>query len=108
MSTRANIFIRNNYDDYDKEILYHHCDGYPEGVGRDLRIILQKFAEEYPDVTLTKRLIADYICKSDEQFEITTPNRAADAEYNYEINLEKRRVDYEHVYTSHVEWLCDF
>ncbi len=108
MSTRANIFIRNNYDDRDKEILYHHCDGYPEGVGRDLRIILQKFAQEYPDVTLTKRLLGEYICKSDEQFKITTPYIAADAEYVYEINLEKRRVDYENLYTSEVDWICNF
>lgn len=30
MSTRCNIILK---DDKHKVILYHHCDGYPEGVG---------------------------------------------------------------------------
>ena len=46
MSTRANIYIRESCDDREKEILYHHCYGYPEGVGRTLRSILHKLPKE--------------------------------------------------------------
>jgi len=107
MSTRANIFIRNDYDDRDKVILYHHCDGYPDGVGRDLRSILSNIPQETNE-TLTKESLAEYICEKDSYFRITTPFVAGDAEYNYEINLSKRRVDWEHLYTGNQEWLCDF
>lgn len=107
MSTRANIFIRNDYDDDEKEVLYHHCDGYPEGVGKDLTRILNKFSEEIHS-TVSKEDLANYICNSDNDFRITTPYVAGDAEYIYEIYLVKRRVDWEHLYTGEQEWLCNF
>ena len=35
MSTRAHIIIK----EWDNQIhLYHHCDGYPEGIGIDCRV----------------------------------------------------------------------
>lgn len=108
MSTRANIFIRDNYHDHDKEVLYHHCDGYPKGVGRDLENILKKFGKEYPDALLTKILVAEYICQSNSDFRITTPYMAGDAEYIYEIDLEKRRVEWIHLATRMEEFLCFF
>lgn len=107
MSTRANIYIRNDYEDRDKVILYHHCDGYPKGVGRDLIRILRDLKGEDKE-TLTKQSLAEYICEKDPYFRITTPFVAGDAEYNYEINLSRRRVDWEHLYTGEEEWLCDF
>jgi hypothetical protein len=61
MSTRANIYIRESNDDREKEILYHHCDGYPEGVGRTLRSILHKLPKE-GTMTLTKQSLAKFIC----------------------------------------------
>ena len=39
MSTRAHIRI---YDSGGCIQLYHHCDGYPEGIGRDLKSVLDK------------------------------------------------------------------
>ena len=107
MSTRANIYIRESCDDREKEILYHHCDGYPEGVGRTLRSILHKLPKE-GTMTLTKQSLAKFICDNDSDFRITTPYYVGDAEYVYEINLSRRRVDYEHLYTREQEWLCDF
>ena len=38
MSTRANIRIT---DGEDQILLYHHCDGYPEGVGAELKEFLK-------------------------------------------------------------------
>ena len=107
MSTRANIFIRDNYDDRDKEIVYHHCDGYPEGVGITLSRILRKLSKDETQ-KLTKLSLAKFICDNDPDFKITTPYSAGDAEYVYEINLAKLRVDYEHLYTGEQEWLCNF
>ncbi len=107
MSTRANIFIRNDYDDDEKVIIYHHYDGYPEGVGKDLTRILHTFCQEN-HTTTSKEELARYICDSDGDFHIMTPCVAIDAEYNYEINLTKRRVEWVHLYTGEQEWLCYF
>lgn len=46
MSTRAHIRIK----DGDEQImLYHHHDGYPEGVGRDLKKFLRENCQNYWD-----------------------------------------------------------
>lgn len=39
MSTRANIRI---IDGDDQILIYHHCDGYPEGVGAELKTFLSR------------------------------------------------------------------
>lgn len=45
MSTRCNILIKGHWTN--KTIcLYHHHDGYPEGVGEDLRKRVIKFSQE--------------------------------------------------------------
>lgn len=116
MSTRANIYIRKSYCDRGKEILYHHYDGYPKGVGRDLTRILDRLPKDSEDKVLPeyldKKRLAEFICEQDSDFKITTPYSAGDAEFEYEINIEKRRVDW---YATSVssrsgeeEWLCDF
>ena len=107
MSTRANIFIRNDYDDNEKEVVYHHYDGFPEGVGRILTNILRKFSKD-TDTKASKQELAHYICESDNDFIITTPCVAADAEYNYKINLALQRVIWENLNSGEQEWLCDF
>ena len=40
MSTRATIHFRRN--DTTRAIVYRHCDGYPEGLGDDLRAFLEE------------------------------------------------------------------
>lgn len=46
MSTRASIRITEG----DGQILlYHHCDGYPEGVGAELKEFLKKFKYWNPE-----------------------------------------------------------
>ena len=107
MSTRANIFIRNDYDDQEKVVIYHHYDGYPEGVGKDLTSILHKINKE-KHTKVTKEELANYICNNNNDYRITTPFEAADAEYIYEINLAKRRVEWEGLYNGEQEWLCNF
>ena len=116
MSTRANVFIRESVRDREKEVLNHHCDGYPEGVGRDLERILRKLPKDADEKVLgeylTKKRLAEFICEQDPDFRITTPSVAADSEFDYEIDLERRRVDwYATSWTSRSgeqDWLCDF
>ena len=107
MSTRANIFIRNDFDDNEKVVIYHHRDGYPEGVGKDLTNILHKFNKE-KHANVSKEELASFICNNDSDFRIITPFEAADAEYIYEINLAKRSVKWEGLYNGEQEWLCNF
>lgn len=107
MSTRANIFIRNDYDDNEKVVIYHHYDGYPEGVGKDLTCILQKFSKE-KHVNVSKEELANFICNSDSNFRITTPFETADVEYIFEINLVRHSVEWTGLYNGEQEWLCNF
>ena len=116
MSTRANVFIRESQGDCEKEVLYHHYDGYPEGVGRDLERILRKLPKDengnVKEEYLKKKRLAEFICEQDSSFLITTPSVAGDSEFDYEIDLAKRRVDwYATSWTSRSgeqDWLCDF
>ena len=107
MATRANVFIRDNKSDREKEILYHHWDGYPDGVGLDLAGILNTIPKEKIGL-LTKRSLAQLINEKISSFEITTPNEIPGAEYIYEVDLSQRRVDWIHLTTGEQEWLCDF
>ena len=105
MSTRANIFIHDN--DKEKENLYHHYDGGPEGVGRDLERILMKLNTEECK-HLTRKELALFICKEDPYFSNITPYSAADAEYEYNIYIPQRLVYWEHLYTGEQDLLCCF
>lgn len=107
MSTRANVFIRNDYDDREKEVIYHHCDGYPNHLGKILTNILQQFSLEKGSSKVSKKELAQFICDKDNDFRITTPYEAGDAEYNYEIYLSERRAYWEEVYSGNEDWLCD-
>lgn len=43
MSTRCHVIVIDSNDE--SHYVYHHCDGYPEGVGKDLKKILSKCSE---------------------------------------------------------------
>ena len=81
-------------------MIYAHWDGYPSGVGRDLERTLRLIRE---DETLRKSLLIDkkalaaFICQHNPDWLDTTPSVAGDAEYIYEVDLERRRVDYQHL-----------
>ena len=42
MSTRCNVVVVDVRTG-DRTYLYHHCDGYPQGVGRELTSMLSRF-----------------------------------------------------------------
>lgn len=87
MSTRSTITIKGNYATLK---LYHHCDGYPEGVGFDLmNRFYKKFQNEiYPDFNdVCNNLVKD----TNDEYEITEYNHV-DREYEYEIDTEAKTI----------------
>ena len=82
MSTRCQVKVICNGQSI---MLYHHCDGYPEGVGYCLLKILKLIK----DKRRSPFVINDMVKKGD--FEITFFNHA-DIEYYYEIDFDKQIV----------------
>ena len=55
MSTRCHIIIEESFDK--EHYIYHHCDGYPEGVGEELKEILEK-CPSYDWETIMEKILA--------------------------------------------------
>ena len=86
MSTRSRIIICAN--DPQKEeclYLYHHCDGYPSGVGSELSEILSQCPLPWSPQAVQK-----FINEYNDDYEITDYGINWDDEYYYVINCEKR------------------
>lgn len=83
MSTRCQVKVIANKKSV---MLYHHFDGYPEGVGFCLLKILEKSKNNRYASELVNRMIT----KGD--FEITFENHC-DIEYYYELNFDKKQVN---------------
>ena len=79
MSTRCQIKV---IVDQKEIMLYHHCDGYPEGVG----FCLLKLMNKHKQGTSARWIVNDMIKKGD--FELTFGNHA-DIEYYYERDFSK-------------------
>lgn len=88
MSTRANILITNAQGN--ESTLYHHHDGYPEGVGRELQRILRHITDEIenPDS------MAAFITLQDPTYE-PTEGIHGDIDYLYTINTSTHELYYE-------------
>lgn len=89
MSTRSNIILSNNRGE--KVFLYHHCDGYPEGVGHELRDFLNEAGEDFMDI----RILAFFIHLRHPTYELVS-HISGDIEYLYEFNVDERRLRYKH------------
>lgn len=90
MSTRCNIIIKDHSDE--RVVLYHHHDGYPEGVGHDLRGFLdKKFSGYWFPWTfgLANSLVKNRCGLFDDEYEITSCIHS-DIEFLYVINLKAR------------------
>lgn len=112
MATRAQIRVKDEYGYID---LYHHCDGYPEGIGRDLK----KYCNTLPNgqwAYWSVRITANQLLKGaiseeidgevqkDMSYEVTNGFHS-DIEYAYLIDCEKKElkcyyVDFESDYRS--------
>ena len=96
MSTRCDIIIKD-YGIYEgkswklQQKLYHHHDGYPEGVGA---FLLQ---EVLPQLENSNNVSCDTIAnflikhKDDDEFECTVYNHV-DIEYRYIIDIPKKEI----------------
>lgn len=86
MSTRSQIKVIKN----DKEVmLYHHYDGYPEGVGFCLLKVLDKYKSQKSEYVNVNPLVSDMVKQG--SFEITFGNHL-DIEYYYELNFDEEKV----------------
>lgn len=89
MSTRCNIIVKSKSEEV---ILYHHHDGYPEGVGVALLnkvTPLLKDNRYYNDVEdIVNALIKD---KDDDEYEYTSALHG-DIEYIYEIDVDQKTI----------------
>lgn len=88
MSTRCNIIVKDQFND--RIYLYHHFDGYPEGVGADLKKFFdqyQKWQIQQHGVFLANKLVKNTAGLDDEGYEITT-GLHGDIEYLYVINCK--------------------
>ena len=82
MSTRSQIKVIAR----GKEVmLYHHSDGYPEGVGYCLLKLLQKNHNGW----LASEIVTNMVRNG--RFEITF-GKHSDIEYYYELNFDKEQV----------------
>lgn len=89
MSTRAHIRIQKGNRAI---LLYHHFDGYPEGVGADLRDYLSKnFPGRWYDEEIANSLVKQLHDLKDDGYEITTCIHG-DEEFLYVIDCDSRKV----------------
>lgn len=106
MSTRCIVKIRKN----GREVtLYHHHDGYPEGVGSELidkfGQILEKEKRELENgfdsylgvCDIANKLIKD---TEDEEYQLTLGNHT-DREYEYLISLDEMKI---YCFRVDVDW----
>ena len=81
MSTRCNIIVQDSNNSCQ---LYHHCDGYPSGVGAELKEFLNTV-----DFSRSAEEFAEELEKWDHSYEnegiFATPH--GDIEYLYKIDL---------------------
>lgn len=81
MSTRCNIIVKDTKTEYQ---LYHHYDGYPEGVGEELKIFLNT-----EDFSQKAETFASELEKWDHCYENEGEGRNlhSDIEYLYTVDL---------------------
>lgn len=92
MSTRCNIVIKHK--GYNDIILYHHHDGYPQGVGYDLHSRLKKIEGCWYETDIANGLVKD----AEDEYEITSCIHG-DIDYLYTIDcntktLKCNQIDY--------------
>lgn len=87
MSTRCNIIIKDRGDR--RIYLYHHHDGYPEGVGSDLKKYLSQFQDwqfrQHGAWKFANDLIKNKAGLDDDEYEVSM-GLHSDIDYCYVIN----------------------
>ena len=102
MSTRATILIREK-NEPDVHI-YHHCDGYPEGVGSDLKHYLSSLKHyEWIANDIATALIKGSAVKDDNGYELTSCQHG-DEEYAYLIDCDNKTLTCYSIGWDQFEW----
>ena len=101
MSTRATILIREK-NEPDVHI-YHHCDGYPEGVGSDLKHYLNSLKNyEWNANDIANALIKGGAI-DDNGYELTSCQHG-DEEYAYLIDCDNKTLTCYSIGWDQFEW----
>lgn len=83
MSTRAHIAIKTREGKFLH--MYHHCDGYPDGVGCELSDILSDYKGDWDGEDVRK-----FINNAEDDYQITENGVVWDQEYVYIIDCQRK------------------
>ncbi len=92
MSTRATIKVTKNNETLYR--IYHHCDGYPEGVGAELLYFFSNVEDEYWSSSKLEGILDSEAY----EFEYNNVDMHGDEEYEYEIDLDKKTISCYDIY----------
>lgn len=97
MSTRCNVIVKTKFD---KIWLYHHHDGYPEGVGQDL---INRFKDKFEKTGQIwwSDIINELVKDQNDEYEVTNGEHG-DIEYLYTIDCDKKTICWQKI---DAEWL---
>ena len=100
MSTRATILIREK-NEPDVHI-YHHCDGYPEGIGSDLKHYLNSL-KYWESENIANALIKGIAVEDDNGYQLTSCQHG-DEEYAYLIDCDNKTLTCYEIGWDQFEW----
>lgn len=83
MSTRAAIIVKDSKSKYN---VYHHCDGSPDGVGKELERVYRNC--DPIDAAEAKKRLLEY----DDEYRDTSYIHG-DEEYIYVVNTDERKIE---------------
>ena len=92
MSTRATILIKERDS---KVRLYHHYDGYPEGIGLDIKNFLKDLRVwdiEYISNKFLKGGVIDHFSGTPDKIYEFTLSQHGDEEFGYLIDCDKKQL----------------
>lgn len=93
MSTRTNVVILK--ENHKPVQLYHHHDGYPTGVGKELQEYIADILKEDKEILSTPDNLAKYLShpERDDEYELEGRiNLHFDIEYLYVISLDEETI----------------
>lgn len=94
MSTRCHVVVRNGKNENKEKwnYIYHHCDGYPGGVGKELSDILTEIQSNgVSRKNFNANFITENILNYSDEYELDNSIHG-DEEYIYLIDVETKHI----------------
>ena len=91
MSTRCQVFVKDNSKKKTTALLYHHWDGYPEGVGKELKKVFKEYRKIVNGSDV--RWFLDFLPRAYEDADCIH----GDLEYLYVVDLCSGEISYRKV-----------